>query len=92
MKQGRGWFGSFISIQSAANSPFRTAPRYAAHFVPGMPLPNGSSPAVFVGLTEVFDRWPWDPDRLPRLWLVEDQKKSRGRQRGRRSGLVGRLG
>lgn len=74
MKQGRGWFGSFISIQSAANSPFRTEPRYAAHFVPGMPLPNGSSTAVFVGLTEVLDRWPWDPDHLPRLWLAEDQK------------------
>lgn len=74
IKQGWCWFGSFISIQSAANSPLRTAPRYAAHFVPGIRLPNGSSTAVFVGLTEVLDRWPWDPDHLPRLLLAEDQK------------------
>lgn len=74
LKRGRDWFGSFVSIQSAADSPFRSEPRYAAHFVRGAPLPNGSSTAVFVGLTEVLGRWPWDRDRLPRLWLPDDYK------------------
>lgn len=74
LKRGRDWLGSFISIQSTLNSPFRTEPRYAAHFVPGRPLVNGSSTAVFVGLTEVLGRWPWDPAHLPRLWLAEDKK------------------
>jgi hypothetical protein len=74
LKRGEDWFGSFISIQRADNSPFSTEAQYAAHFVPGLPLSNGSSSAVFVGVTEVHGRWDWDPDHLPRLWLAEDTK------------------
>lgn len=74
LKRGRNWFGSFISIQSSQYSPFRSGPRYAAHFVPSQPLASGQSTAVFVGLTEVQDRWPWDDNNPPRMWLAEDYK------------------
>lgn len=68
LKQGRDWFGSFISIQRADRSPVRGGAKYVAQFVSGTALPSGAQTAIFVGLTEIFGRWPWDPDRLPRLW------------------------
>ena len=72
LKQGRDWFGSFISIQRSDRSPVRGGARYVAQFVAGPVLPSGAQTAIFVGLTEVFGRWPWDPTRLPRLCNSQD--------------------
>lgn len=74
LKRGRDWFGSFISIQRADLSPVRSGARFAAQFVRGPALSNGSATAIFVGMTEVYGRWPWDSTRLPRLWLKDDVK------------------
>lgn len=72
LRRGIDWFGSFISYQSAANSPFATGARFGAHFIGGPRLPNGSSTAIFIGVTEVLGSWPWDNHRPPRLWLPTD--------------------
>lgn len=71
-QMGRDRFGSFLSVQDRAHSPYRTDPAFAAHFVPGPTLPTGAASAIFVGLTRLLDRFPWSEDRLPRLWLPGD--------------------
>lgn len=75
LKRGREWFGSFISLQRGDRSPVRGGAKYAAQFVPGQPLPNGSATAVFVGMTQIHGRWPWDASHLPRLWKTDDTQK-----------------
>lgn len=74
LKRGRDWFGSFMSIQRADRSPVRGGAKYAAQFVPGPALSNGSSTAVFVGMSQIYGRGPWDSSRLPRLWHKDDFK------------------
>ncbi len=67
--ESRDHFLSFASIQSADHSPFRQNPEMVAHFLPGPRLPGGGFAARFVGVTQLFGRWPWDGVRLPRVWL-----------------------
>jgi len=73
-RRGKDWLGSYISIQSRPNSPFKQNPLIACHFIPDNILENGSHTARLVGVTNFIDRWPWQADRLPRLWLPDDFK------------------
>lgn len=91
LKRGRDWFGSFISIQRAGLSPVRSGARFAAQFVRGPALTNGSATAVFVGMTEVYGRWPWDSAKLPRLWLNNDVKNPKDDNEAVDFGWLGQL-
>jgi len=70
-REGRDEFLSFASIQSLASSPFKRDPKYVAHFLSGPKLPSGGYGAIFVGMTKLLGRWPWDDVRLPSTWTKD---------------------
>lgn len=59
-------FGCFASFQNNARSPYLAA-ALACQFIPGPTLPNGDATALFLGITEIKDRWRWDGTRQPLL-------------------------
>ena len=64
-------FLSFASVQDADASPFKRDPEYVAHFLPGPKLAGGGFAAYFVGVSRLYDRWPWDDERPPRCWVYD---------------------
>lgn len=63
-------FGCFASFQKLKPSPYgnrRNAYQYACQFLKGPVLADGQATALFIGITEIKDRWPWDGKRLPRI-------------------------
>jgi hypothetical protein len=72
-------FGCFASLQRRSPSPYSGA-KLACHFVPGPPLADGDATGLFVGITDIHDRWDWDGYRLPALLDAEILEAERGRQ------------
>lgn len=60
-------FGCFASFQNSANSPYGGNFDVLCHFLPGPTINESVATALFVGVTRINDRWPWDGTRLPIL-------------------------
>ena len=64
---GRTALGCYASFQTpGSNSPYNDSD-IACHFLSQPSLADGTQNALFVGITRIRDRWPWDPngDRQP---------------------------
>ena len=67
-RRGPEAFLCFASFQTRLSSPYQGRMTHAAHFLAG-PTVAGAATALFVGMTEVGNRRPWDGVALP---LVQD--------------------
>lgn len=71
-RRGKEAFGHFASFQSGQPHPYNKC-RYAFHFIPDQPLEGGHT-ALFVGATEVLDKWEHDGQRCARMSTEEARR------------------
>ncbi|MGR3467345.1 MAG: hypothetical protein ACU0CI_05650, partial [Shimia sp.] len=71
-RDGLAGFGSFCSFQKGGRrSPYFKAAS-AVQCLPGPTLPDGRLTARVLGATHIRDRWVWDAERFPALYLPLD--------------------
>ena len=63
-RRGRDAFGCFISFQDKKVNPYAQS-QWACHFIPGPNLADGRMTALYLGMTQILDRWEWNGERLP---------------------------
>lgn len=67
---GTSAFGCFASFQKASPDPYQDV-NTVCHFLPGPTLQDGSLTALYIGATNIVDRWSWDGGRKPRI--IDDE-------------------